>query len=169
VAAGTKYRPRLELSRSAFENTLILVAGMGLIFSITATISSWPALPQRIPSHFNMAGEPDGWSGRSILILLPVVSLTLYLMLTIFSSFPHIYNYPFPITEKNANRQYSLARSLLLAIDVEITWLFAYIQRTSIQVALGHLKGLGPLFIMIFVSIIFFTTGIYFWMAYKVR
>jgi len=165
----TKYRPRLKPPRSSLDNTLVLVATLGVVFGIIALSWFWPQLPDRIPSHFDAAGSPDAWGGKSALILLPAISCALYLMLMIFSHFPHIYNYPFPITERNAAKQYSIARAMLFAINAEIAWLFAYILWQSIQVALGNSLGLGPFFLAIFILIIFSTIGIYFWIACKSR
>jgi uncharacterized membrane protein len=51
-----------------------VVAGM-LVF--TAVV--YGALPERLPTHWNMRGEVDGWSGRPWgALLMPVVALALW-------------------------------------------------------------------------------------------
>lgn len=55
----------------------LLIAGM---FLSTAII--WPSTPDRVPTHWNAAGEVDGYGGRFMgLLLLPLVTLGLYLLL----------------------------------------------------------------------------------------
>jgi len=46
-------------------------------------LSWWPQLPPRIPVHFNAAGEPDGWAGRSVVawFLAPAIMLFLCALL----------------------------------------------------------------------------------------
>ena len=31
----------------------------------------WDKLPARVPTHFNLLGNPDDWSGKSTLLYLP--------------------------------------------------------------------------------------------------
>lgn len=33
--------------------------------------SIWQELPDKVPTHFNTQGDPDGWSGKSLLLLIP--------------------------------------------------------------------------------------------------
>jgi uncharacterized membrane protein len=39
----------------------------------------WPLIPERFPTHFDLAGKPDGWSNRSLLswFALPLIALAL--------------------------------------------------------------------------------------------
>ena len=55
----------------------IIIAAM---FALAAW--SWPRLPDRIPIHWNIAGEVDGYGGKFTgLLLLPLIVLGLYLMM----------------------------------------------------------------------------------------
>jgi uncharacterized membrane protein len=55
----------------------IIIAAM---FGVAAW--SWPRLPDRIPIHWNIAGEIDGYGGKFTgLLLLPLTVLGLYLMM----------------------------------------------------------------------------------------
>lgn len=38
-------------------------------------------LPEAIPIHFNAKLEPDGWAGKSSILLLPVIAFVLYLLM----------------------------------------------------------------------------------------
>jgi uncharacterized membrane protein len=144
-------------------------AALGMLTMLYVAITSWPLLPEIIPHHFGVSGKPDAWGGKWILWLLPGISLVLYVGLTILGRYPHVYNYPRPITEKNAAAQYHLARTMIVALKAEIILLFAYLQQQTIQVALGKTEGLGVAFLPIFLILIFGTIGIYFVKAYQAR
>jgi hypothetical protein len=71
-------------------------------------------------------------------LTLPLVSIGLVVLLTVLSRFPHLYNYPWPITAENAPHQYALARLLLRWMTLEIVWMFCGLQGLIIQSALSH-------------------------------
>jgi hypothetical protein len=162
-------RPVLQIPKSSLEIGLETAAALGMLTMLYVTIKSWPLLPDNIPHHFGGSGKPDAWGGKWILWLLPGISLVLYIGLTILSRYPHIYNYPWPITEKNAAAQYHLARIMIGALKAEIVLIFIYIQQQTIQVALGKVEGLGIAFLPIFLILIFGTVGIYFVKAYQAK
>lgn len=48
----------------------------------------WPSLPARIPTHWGVSGQVDGWSGRAFgALLLPVMSVAAYLLLLFLPTF----------------------------------------------------------------------------------
>jgi uncharacterized membrane protein len=167
--AKPRPRPVLQIPKSTLEIGLETAAALGMLTMLYVTIKSWPLLPETIPHHFGVSGKPDAWGGKWILWFFPGISLVLYIGLTILSRYPHIYNYPWPITEKNAAAQYHLARTMIVALKAEIILLFAYLQQQTIQVALGKAGGLGVAFLPIFLILIFGTIGFYFVKAYQAR
>ncbi len=45
----------------------------------------WDSLPETIPTHFNAAGEPDGWGSRDTLIYISLFfGLGIYLLMSVF-------------------------------------------------------------------------------------
>ncbi|MGB4044410.1 MAG: DUF1648 domain-containing protein, partial [Thermacetogeniaceae bacterium] len=121
----------------------------------------WPALPDVIPTHFGISGEADGWGSKNNLFGLLGASVFIYVMMTVLNFFPHIFNYPVEITEKNARAQYANARLLMNIMKVEIAYLFAYIEWGTVQVALGHASGLDNR-IMIALLIVLLASPLYF-------
>ncbi|WP_315816323.1 DUF1648 domain-containing protein [Paraflavitalea speifideaquila] len=44
----------------------------------------WGGLPGRVPTHFNVEGKADSWSGKSSLLLIPcAIGLGTYLLMLI--------------------------------------------------------------------------------------
>jgi len=44
----------------------------------------WSKLPDRVPTHFNIAGNPDDWSGKTTLLFLPgALGIGIYLLMLV--------------------------------------------------------------------------------------
>ena len=50
--------------------------------NIGMTISVYPQLPERIPNHFNLRGEPVQWSPRNFIWLTPALSAVFFVQQT---------------------------------------------------------------------------------------
>lgn len=66
-----------------------------------------------VPIHYNALGQVDIWGNRSFFWLLPLLSLTFYIGISISEKYYSKFNYPIKVTEKNANSLYKLALGLL--------------------------------------------------------
>lgn len=119
----------------------------GLVFHLATAARAWATLPERVPVHFGASGEPDRWGSKGEFLWLPLISLLLYAGLTWAGRKSRHFNYPWEITEANAERQYGMAKTLTAAIKAETTWLFAVITWQSARVAAGEAAGLGEAFV----------------------
>lgn len=164
-----KKRPELSLPLTKYEKILEFLSGAAVLFNILFTIAVWGTLPESIPTHFGAAGTPDGWGGKGSLAFLAVGALLMYMLLTVVSRFPYTFNYPWKITEGNAQVQYQNARYLLAFLKTEVIGSFVYIQLGTIRVALGKAEGLGRTFLPVFLVLIFGTIGVYFYKSWKYR
>jgi uncharacterized membrane protein len=45
--------------------------------------TQWASLPDRVPMHFGVTGKPDRYGRRWTFLILPILSLVLYVMLSI--------------------------------------------------------------------------------------
>jgi hypothetical protein len=162
-------RPMLELPRTYWHWFLDAASLAGLIMMAGCLIYSWPLLPETVPTHFGFSGEADGWGSKTNLLILPISAVVLYLILTVVGFFPHTYNYPWKITEKNAWDQYRLAQALIGCLKVETIWMFSYLVWRSIAVSLGRSDGLHPIFVPVVLVFVFSTVGAYFYLSYRMR
>jgi Domain of unknown function (DUF1648) len=55
--------------------------------NIGTTISAYPSLPERIPNHFNLRGEPVQWSPRNFIWLTPALSAVFFVQQTFLNPF----------------------------------------------------------------------------------
>jgi uncharacterized membrane protein len=131
-------RPVLKVSKTRTENVHDVLCAAVFAVMLAYLFLAWAGLPARFPTHFNAAGEADGWGGKPSLLPLPIINIVVYAGLTLLGKYPHAFNYPCEINAGNAYRQYSNARMMLSWIKLEITVSFGYIEWSMIHVALGN-------------------------------
>jgi len=117
-------------------------------------------LPERIPTHFDLAGHPNGWGRPSALLILPMVTVGLYLVITIVSQFPAAFNYPVRVIAENRARLEELALAMVTWLKAELVWVFAGLQWFTINAAWSG-KGVLPLFFPVGIAVVFGTVGWY--------
>ncbi|MBH0156535.1 DUF1648 domain-containing protein [Fictibacillus sp. 5RED26] len=143
-------RPKLKIQRTWFENFLDIASITLLVIGTVSLISEWAAIPDTVPTHFNAAGEPDGWGSKNNLWILIVMGAVTWLLLTVLEKFPHIYNY-FNLTEENVERQYKNARMMINVMKNEILIFFVYMTWACAEVANGTSEGLSVWVLPIFI------------------
>lgn len=99
-----------------FLNLAALAVAVGAV--LLAGVN-YPRLPERIPIHFGVTGDPDGWAAREMIWLLPAIGL---------ASFGVLFGLGF-----TAGR----AALFLALLNLQTVALFAVIIRDQIEVAMG--------------------------------
>ena len=148
-------RPKLKIQLSPMDQVLELL-GWGVLLALwiwTGTIYS--SLPDTIPTHFNAAGEADGFGRKVSIVGLPLIATLLYIGLTLLNRVPHIFNFPTPVTPDNALRQYTNATRMIRYLKLILVLVFAGISFQTIQQANGTGEGLGLWFLPLTLVLIF--------------
>jgi uncharacterized membrane protein len=126
------------------------LANLALLALMGGYVASvYPRLPDRIPMHFNFAGQPDRWSGRGGLILLPVLAIVmtavLYLVVRLtpkWAANPRYLNIPHKTeflrlpAEKQAP-YWNVYREFFAALAAAMNLLFYLIVRATARIAAG--------------------------------
>lgn len=139
---------------------LVLLA---VLFWLTYSALNGPEkLPDRIPTHFDISGQPNGWGPAGVLWLLPIVAAGIYLLMTVLGSIQfRRYNLPVPVTETNLPFIQKQTSEMVAWIKCELLCLFGYLQWSIIQSARSSEFRLSPLLIPLFLLVIFSTVGWY--------
>lgn len=156
--------PKLKVKLTTFDYIVEIIGLIGIICLIVLPIYFFNDLPDKLPKHFNALGQPDSYSNKGMIWFLPMVTLLLYIGLTILNKFPHIFNYPTKVTNENAERLYRTGTKMVRLLKIIMVLSFAYLNFRIIKVGLNKAAGIGGLFIPIFLILVFGTIGI---MIYK--
>jgi uncharacterized membrane protein len=140
------------------------VVGLGLIgvlyWMTYSALNGTEKLPDRIPTHFDISGQPNGWGPPGFLWLLPIVGAGLYLLMTVLGSIQfRRYNLPVRVTEANLPFIQEQTSVMMAWIKCEMLCLFVYLQWSIIQSARTSEFRLSPLLIPVFLAVIFSTVG----------
>ncbi|WP_088225226.1 DUF1648 domain-containing protein [Desulfosporosinus sp. FKB] len=168
-SSSKEKRPRIQMHRSLLENIFDIGAIIGVVASLIYPVIIWSSLPSKIPAHYNIQGQVDRWGSKGEIFLLVPVIILMYIFLSIINRYPHKFNYPFAITEQNAEIQYQIARLMVQSLKAEVIWIFAYIQWRTIEGAIGKELGLGIGFILISILLPLVTLIFYIWQAFKAK
>lgn len=98
---------------------------LGLLALGTATvflILSWDSLPEKVPMHYNAAGEIDNYGDRSALFVPLAIGWALYGLLSLVSFLPAVWNSP-----GNSSRSLQATKDMLevlkLLLALDFSWL----------------------------------------------
>ncbi|HMG86300.1 MAG TPA: DUF1648 domain-containing protein [Terracidiphilus sp.] len=117
-------------------------------------------LPDRIPTHFDISGQPNAWGAPGFLWFLPLVGTGLYMLLTVLGSIRYRrYNLPVRVTEANLPFIQDQTIIMVAWIKCEMLCLFAYLEWSIIQSARNGTFRLSPMLIPVFLVVIFSTVG----------
>jgi len=162
-------RPKIKIQPTKTNWVLDIVGLIGVIFTVVVVITSYNDLPDTISTHYNVSGQPDGYGGKSILFVLPAVAIVTYLIMTIGVRFPYTFNYPFEITEENAERQYKNMTLMIRTLKTFIVMIFGYLTYATIQNGLGKMQGLGTWFAPVALLAVLGTVGYFLYKAFQFR
>jgi uncharacterized membrane protein len=154
-------RPRLKIELSPTDRLIETLGFIALLALIGLPLYYYNQLPDSIPRHFGLNGEPDAYSGKAIIWTLPAIGLILFSGMYWLNKHPHIFNYPQEITEENAERLYTGATRMMRSLNTTIAFVFAYISFSTIRTALGEQAGLGTWFSPVFISALLLIVGLY--------
>jgi len=139
------------------------IAALAVLFWITYSAFKGPErLPDRIPTHFDLAGNPNAWGSPSALLLLPGLAFVIYLAITLVSRFPSAFNFPVRVTPENRPRLEALALSMVTWLKMELVCLFLWIQSSTINSARHQTLGLSPMLLPASLAAVFGTIAWYF-------
>lgn len=162
-------RPILSLGPSPLLVAGEFAAAIAILVSVAIIVRFWAVLPDRIPIHFGFSGRADAWGDKLAIWILPAVAAIMFVGFAVLSRYPHTFNYPVPITAENARQQYLLGRGLLVALKVEVCWLFAFVVRQQILVALGNAQSFSMELVWGWLFLMLGTAGLYLLRAYFAR
>jgi len=162
-------RPKIEIQPDQTDRIIEKIGLIGVIVLLALPVLNYGNLPDVIPGHFGINGEPDAYYGKGIIWILPLAGLVMFIGMSFLGKIPHLLNYPVTITPENAERQYILGTKMIRMLNASLVWLFCYIIYVVIQITLGKPVGSKLYSILVFVVFIFVIFGIYLYKAIKAK
>ena len=111
--------------------------------SIVFLMINWNALPEKVPAHFNAAGEVDRFGPKVEMIILPIVGAFVAGLMQWIERFPEKHNYPQRLNENNAKEFYLVSRKMMNRLKNICLLFFAFSLFEIITIAQGLENPLG--------------------------
>ena len=147
-------RPKLYLEKTLLERFANIVGIAGLLGMAVMVVFNWGNLPDTVPTHFNGAGEADGWGSKYTLLIVPVTALFVYILLEVIERKPHTHNYPARLTAENAALFYAESVRIINLTKNIIALLFAFITYHMMRGAVNGAEQLNMLGLAIFMILL---------------
>lgn len=163
------YRPVLKLPKTKGEKLFDFFGVILFIASIVYLVVQWGDIPDKIPAHFNSAGEVDRWGSKGELFILPSIGFFLHVLLSLLEKAPHMHNYPKRLNEQNVEQFYLQSRKLLNAVKNICLLMFAYLTVQIARVAKSEIESLGIWFLPVLLIVMFGAIGIGIYKQSKIK
>lgn len=147
-----------KLPFSALDYVLEAASLLGIIIAVAAIYYYWPSLPEQIPQHYGAGGKVDAYGGKTIIFMLPVISLALYGFLSLIRWFS-----PATSGKSITPRQWRLTMDMVNWLKALTVWTFTYLSWMTLQIALGLAHSLHPAFTPIVLAATTLFIGFYAW------
>lgn len=132
----------IHRKKSKFSKAVNLLCLVILIGTILFLVVSWGNIPDRIPGHYNAAGEVDRVGGKGEIIMIPVMEIILYGLITLVEQFPQVWNTGVKPTKENEKWIYSATGNLIAAAKIVMVTELSYI-----TIATVRMQSLGKWFL----------------------
>ena len=146
----------MKIKRSKYDIIVNIVCLILLIGIIAFLVLAWKGIPDKIPGHYNFAGDIDRWGNKGELLFLPILSWILYLGMTVVEHFPQIWNTGVTVTEENKERVYRILKDMFSTVKLIVVAVLSYLTINSALMIGGTIWSLPILLILMFGTIIFF-------------
>ncbi len=132
------------MNKKSLRRTLHVLGLLVLLGSAVFIALRWSAIPDQIATHFNAAGQIDGWNSKGTVIVLPIVGLVVYGLVCFLGALPaSLWNTPSDRPVRNAET----ARIMIAVMGLAVALSFAYMTVCSVLCA-----PLGRWFLPVFVA-----------------
>lgn len=153
---------------SSYERKANRLASIPFVALTLVSVAGAIWLPESIPIHYNLRGQPNRWGSPATLLILPVI---VFILLSILSAtrnaHPDFMNFPGPRTPENVARQRHNTHLMLASMRAFLAFFFLVIQGQSIWAKLYNRDQLSSWTLPCLITMLFVITGYFVWRAYK--
>jgi uncharacterized membrane protein len=137
--------------RSGVDWLLEIVGAAAVVGAAAEIVMRWRALPARIPTHFGIDGQANGWGGRDSLPVLLASTVVMFAVLTVAGRYQRLVNIPVKV-DREAPEVRRVIRSLTIVIKAVLSAGFFWITHVTIGIAMRERTAMGRVFLPVFLA-----------------
>jgi len=140
--------------RNKFYLALDIISILGILLSIVSFILAFLSQSD-IPTHFNAQGNVDGYGNPLEMGLLPLMSIVLFVTLTIAENKTGCINVPFRLTENGYEYLRNNCWRLMKQIKCCLMTLMGYISISSLLISKGLMESISNWVMFVCIGLLF--------------
>lgn len=153
-------KPYIKKSHKIIEIVSYVILWASIIIAIIGAVT----LPDKIATHYNGAGEVDGYGSPASLLLLPIIMLVCNLSCSLILHFlpSNMWNTPSKVKPGRELATFSVMSCMMVLLEMEVS-LFTLFSTILCYKEIGSMINLGSVVFMvaIFATIIYGIVGFY--------
>ena len=103
----------MRIKHNVFDWVALGLSAAACLVSGIMLLLRWNEIPDKVATHFEFNGEPNGMESKSMLLIILAVSAGLILLFQIAMHFPGWWNFPIEITDRNRYTLYRLGKYMM--------------------------------------------------------
>lgn len=104
-------------------------------------------LPQEIPVHFDMEGKADGYGGKKMFFIIPVLAIGIFFLLGFAGFKIENEDFPYVLPDREAPIQNRLANVFLQLLSTICMLMMFFVQQYSVQYLYGQKPSMRKILI----------------------
>ena len=146
----------MRLRDNWYQRIVHILTGLVFIAMWLHIILVWGDLPDQIPTHFNAAGEIDGWGAKATILLGPVIGTVMAGIMVLVERFPQTWNTGVKVTPLNQAFVYRTLKSMLVTLELTMLLIFLLTDLFMVGAADMPIWLLPVILVLVFAPIVFF-------------
>lgn len=142
--------PPLKVQPSAVDYGIGIAALLITTTSLVLPLIYSNEVPGKVPTHYNLSGQPDAWNEHGSLWLFPVIGLILFIGFTVLNSLPFIYRYPVKVTDANAHELYRLGARTVRILKLLTALMLFFLTCDTIKAGSNQSAGSSGYYLALF-------------------
>lgn len=114
-------RPKPEAPMGPGHRALLALSLVTILAVAGYTILQIPSMPEEVPVRFGFDGTVSATGSPMSALWLSLLMAAMVLFIAWFSTKPHWMNYPFMITEDNAEQAYRVSQQMMVQLAAAVT------------------------------------------------
>lgn len=114
------------LIKTKLGKTMQILSVLCLTASTLFLATGWNQIPEKVPGHYNFAGEADSMTGKGALILIPVLNWLMYLGISVLEHYPQVWNTGIKVTAQNRERVYRILYHMIVSLKLSVVLIFSF-------------------------------------------
>lgn len=158
-------RPMWQKLSRCYPPQLEVIPLLLLLLALFLALHNYSSLPEKIPTHFDLHGNPDEWSGRNMIFLLFGSNAFVYILFSVFNIWLAIAKDPRSLMNLPGKRKAALSQAqierlrlflnrCLFLMKILMQGMMTYLLYNTIEVAFERARGLGAPFFLILATLL---------------